>query len=596
MRDHRLRLLAAALILFITLIPFSLSTRQADAHESGAYWHETTHAGWQPDWMSNVPGSLKLSQLSIPGTHDTMGDEWTLTDAGVTQTMPLKTQLESGIRMIDIRPGIATVGSFNIYHDKVDLSDDFGLDVMDVIVEFLTAHPGETVLMRITHQGDSESLINTFDAFEATLITYEVRYRDFIWQPPAGTLGANPTLDEVRGKIVILYDFTSNNPHGIWYESVRFDTQDEYALYGIADLYQKWIYVKTQLVDAANCPAPCDKIYINYLSGATATETDSGEKIDVPLVVAPYFVASGHSDPSTDAPRLSTGLTTPGWEDTFPDFPRVACSPACTIAYEGTNILAQSWLQAQPVAHAGIIIADFPGELLITTIISRNPRNTPPTANAGTGYEGVAGVEVKLSARDSHDDDGDTLEYRWDFDDNGTWDTEWSTNPEISYTWPREYNGKVVMQVRDEWVEVSASAPVHVAAAVNAAPIAMAGGPYSGVTNTTIQFNASQSSDPEGLSINYRWDFNNDGVWDTNWLDTSATSYRYTKPYSGKVKLEVRDKGGLTSQATANVKVTVPLSGAAGGGNPLSLPILGVLVAFLAIIGAVFWFRQRSRA
>lgn len=48
----------------------------------------------------------------------------------------------------------------------------------------------------------------------------------------------------------------------------------------------------------------------------------------------PYFVASGKSSPQNGAPRLATGLTTPGFKKYYPDFPRVACFIGiCTIAF-----------------------------------------------------------------------------------------------------------------------------------------------------------------------------------------------------------------------------------------------------------------------
>ena len=46
-------------------------------------------------------------------------------------------------------------------------------------------------------------------------------------------------------------------------------------------------------------------------------------------------------------------------------------------------------------------------------------------------------------------------------------------------------------------------------------PVADAGGPYSGTPDGTITLDASGSNDPDGESLSYRWDLNNDGTWDT---------------------------------------------------------------------------------
>lgn len=59
----------------------------------------------------------------------------------------------------------------------------------------------------------------------------------------------------------------------------------------------------------------------------------------------PYFCASGKSSPGNGDPRLLTGLTTPGWKKSYPDFPRVMCLwSLCSIAFEGINTLANKWI------------------------------------------------------------------------------------------------------------------------------------------------------------------------------------------------------------------------------------------------------------
>ena len=54
-----------------------------------------------PRWMTPLPDSLKLSELSLPGTHDTCalwGMAW-----GRAQAMTVSSQLHSGIRFMDLR-------------------------------------------------------------------------------------------------------------------------------------------------------------------------------------------------------------------------------------------------------------------------------------------------------------------------------------------------------------------------------------------------------------------------------------------------------------------------------------------------------------
>ena len=52
----------------------------------------------------------------------------------------------------------------------------------------------------------------------------------------------------------------------------------------------------------------------------------------------------------------------------------------------------------------------------------------------------------------------------------------------------------------------------------NYAPVALINGSYEGRIGEPIIFDASSSYDPNGDRIYYRWDFNNDGTYDTKWL------------------------------------------------------------------------------
>lgn len=87
----------------------------------------------------------------------------------------------------------------------------------------------------------------------------------------------------------------------------------------------------------------------------------------------PYFCASGKSSPQNGAPRLSTGLTTPGFSSYYPEFPRVACFIGiCTIAFEGINILGYNFINSMGYNYLGIIFTDFAGDTLINSFISKN--------------------------------------------------------------------------------------------------------------------------------------------------------------------------------------------------------------------------------
>ena len=117
--------------------------------------------------------------------------------------------------------------------------------------------------------------------------------------------------------------------------------------------------------------------------------------------------------------------------------------------------------------------------------------------------------------------------------------------------------------------------------AANTAPIAHFNvTPESGDVTTLFTFNASGSSDIDEPSsaLEVRWDWENDGTWDTNWNIGKVEHQQYSIPGNYTVRLEVRDTQGLTNTTTRNVTVTddtVFYLNLVTGWNFVSVPRIG---------------------
>jgi hypothetical protein len=131
--------------------------------------------------------------------------------------------------------------------------------------------------------------------------------------------------------------------------------------------------------------------------------------------------------------------------------------------------------------------------------------NQPPEATAGGPYVGYEGSPVTFDGSGSSDPDGDAIEYRWDVDGDGTWDTSYSTSPTYTHTWDDDWTGTVILEVTDgqETDEDSASVTIF-----NVAP--------------TPEW-TSESSDgtilnppyPEGMEILFTATVSDPGIYDT---------------------------------------------------------------------------------
>ncbi|HDR7625127.1 TPA: phosphatidylinositol-specific phospholipase C [Bacillus mycoides] len=317
------------------------------------FWYKNTPPSSAPNWVKYLPGTTKISELSIPGTHGstalygkTVYDE----DFVINQRMNISKQLAAGIRFLDIRAR-RTGSSFAMHHGAVYQHLMFG-DVLKQVQSFLRSFPYETVLMRLKEEHDAES---GSLSFEEIFKRYKNDYSTLFWTPTS----QNPTLDEVRGKIVLLQDFSASEDFGIGYGSLNI--QDHYDVKGSTPdaMYEKWTAVKRHLTAADNSNR--SQIYLNYLSG-----TGGGEALIKGTY--PWFVASGYRSKSDDS---GTSMIQEGRTDKWPDFPR---GDYGQVFYGGMNILTAEFILKLNLSHVGIVATDFPGRALINNVIKLNNR------------------------------------------------------------------------------------------------------------------------------------------------------------------------------------------------------------------------------
>lgn len=156
-----------------------------------------------------------------------------------------------------------------------------------------------------------------------------------------------------RGKVVIIQNFNGNSIHGLLYNS--FNILGHKHMGTNWDLYDRWLSIKSALSNSNSAGSS----YLSFWTGSIGS--------------FPYFVASGKSSPQNGAPRLATGLTTPGFKSYYPDFPRVACFIGiCTIAFEGMNILGYNYITGNSLNYVGIVFTDFFGDSLVQKVVNLN--------------------------------------------------------------------------------------------------------------------------------------------------------------------------------------------------------------------------------
>lgn len=164
--------------------------------------------GW--DWMNYVQNKWLLSDLSIPGTHDSGArrDHPGMPDSAAAQKFTITEQLNAGVRYLDIR--CAHIGNhFYIYHGIVDQLLPFQ-DVLNAVYTFLINHPSESIIMSVKHENITLPEAGNSRSFTATFRAYTDKNSH--WYRSAGI----PQLGSVRGKVVLLRRFGGGDGTVSW--------------------------------------------------------------------------------------------------------------------------------------------------------------------------------------------------------------------------------------------------------------------------------------------------------------------------------------------------------------------------------------------
>ncbi|KAL2885200.1 1-phosphatidylinositol phosphodiesterase [Ceratocystis lukuohia] len=199
------------------------------------------------DWMSTMEDTVFLSQLAIPGTHNSMTDR--IEDSRLqTQNVPLFEQLRGGIRYIDISCRCID-NHIMVYNEAVDTGYSLD-DVLTTIYNFLDEHSRETIILRIQNGGisdDSKSFLGCIERYFVPGTKLGDRADQYIYSRNADN--SIPILGHVRGKVLILQDFKSSPPgrYGIPWGSRSVSSYNRWFPSGVLWLGLKWAGVKANL-------------------------------------------------------------------------------------------------------------------------------------------------------------------------------------------------------------------------------------------------------------------------------------------------------------------------------------------------------------
>jgi uncharacterized protein (TIGR02145 family) len=167
---------------------------------------------------------------------------------------------------------------------------------------------------------------------------------------------------------------------------------------------------------------------------------------------------------------------------------------------------------------------------------------------------------VRLDASASYDPDhaDNHFTYRWKFNKDTEFTTEYLTDPVFGYQFTIEGDNDVILEIRDQWGLINQVKSKIFIYHSNLKPTAsfFIGYEYGNLT-TNFYADANGSKDGEDLidQLKVRWDFESDGIWDTEFVKEKTATHKYSKTGRFHIRMQIIDSGGLTDTTGQFVNV-----------------------------------------
>ena len=132
---------------------------------------------------------------------------------GVVSMLGLKLQMSMGIRFLDIRCRNLNdyLNDLPLHHGIYFLDCCFN-DVLRIVTEYLNKHPNEFFLINVQEEDVYNTPETGTETFAQKVNRHLADFSDFIYN---GEL-KNPTVADMRGKIIILAHYNQHSPYLGW--------------------------------------------------------------------------------------------------------------------------------------------------------------------------------------------------------------------------------------------------------------------------------------------------------------------------------------------------------------------------------------------
>jgi protein-arginine deiminase len=203
-----------------------------------------------------------------------------------------------------------------------------------------------------------------------------------------------------------------------------------------------------------------------------------------------------------------------------------------------------------------------PVKIICVVLLASCSSDPPSAALSVTPNSGFAPEKIRLDASASRATDSSkpALLARFDFQGDGTFDTEYSAELSIEHEYADVGNFRPSVEIKDEEGKTAVAAAV-LNIAQNLPPLPeLTVTPDGGKLPLQVTLDASASTDPneDKSKLQARFDFQGDGNFDTEFSSTMSAAHLYETAGSFAVVVEVRDSRGLTASRRSKAFEVLP--------------------------------------
>lgn len=239
------------------------------------------------NWLSGIADSTPISQINLPGTHDSAAFNRVFTTPWATQDCTLTWQLKYGVRLLDIRLSVHDLGSgqysFITCHGDIGLGMNMNeyqtfVSAMDECRSFLASNQREFIAMRLQVDDWNGIPDDEKPAALSQLAVLVQQYPVLVNEP------AMPTLAAARGKIYLINGCNEDPTLGV---PLRWSNNTPGQLLPATSARQFSVYVQDQYENLGSTPeqtklglfqaainqAAAGRLLLNFASATQPTST-----------------------------------------------------------------------------------------------------------------------------------------------------------------------------------------------------------------------------------------------------------------------------------------------------------------------------------